>query len=82
MILTNKFAKITTSIMKGVVVVKIYVVSFTKTGKEWKKQLKGVDYMIDHDLYRMDLKVKGLKNAIKWWWRILTNKTKHGIFIK
>ena len=82
MILANKFAKITTSIMKGVVVVKIYVVSFTKTGKEWKKQLKGVDYMIDHDLYRMDLKVKGLKNAIKCWWRILTNKTNHGTFIK
>ncbi len=60
---------------------KIYTVSYTKTGKEWKKQLKGLDYMIDDDLYHMDLKVDGLRNAIKCWWRILTNKPNHGIFI-
>lgn len=59
---------------------KIYTVSCTKTGKEWKKQLKGVDHMID-DLYHMDLKVDGLRNAIKCWWRILTNKPNHGTFI-
>lgn len=60
---------------------KIYTVSCTKTGKEWKKQLKGVDYMIDDDLYHIDLKVDGLRNAIKCWWRIFTNKPNHGTFI-
>lgn len=60
---------------------KIYTVSHTKTGKEWKKQLKGVDYMIDDDLYHIDLKVDGLRNAIRCWWRILTNKPNHGTFI-
>ena len=59
---------------------KIYKVSCTKTGKEWKKQLKGVDYMID-DLYHIDLKVDGLRNAIRCWWRILTDKPNHGTFI-
>ena len=60
---------------------KIYTVSYTKTGKKWKKQLKGVDYMIDDDLYHIDLKVDGLRNAIRCWWRILTNKPNHGTFI-
>lgn len=58
-----------------------YVVSCTKTGKEWKKQLKGVDYMIDGDLYHIDLKVDGLRNAIKCWWRMLTNKPNHEAII-
>lgn len=61
---------------------KIYTVSFTKTGKEWKKQLKGTDHMADNELYRLDLKVRGLKNAVKCWWRIFNNKPNHGTFVK
>nr|DAD57995.1 MAG TPA: hypothetical protein [Caudoviricetes sp.] len=61
---------------------KNYKVSFTKTGKQWKKQLKGTEFMLDDDLYRLDLEIEGLKNTIKCWWRILTNKPNHGTFVK
>lgn len=57
-----------------------YTIRFTRTGREWKKQMNGLEFLIDDDLYRMDLTVKGLKNAIKCWWRILTNKPHHGTF--
>ena len=60
---------------------KRYMISCIKTGRAWKRQLKGVNYMIDDDLYRIDLKVDGLKNAIICWWKMLINKPNHGTFI-
>lgn len=60
---------------------KSYVISCIKTGKAWKRQLKGVNYMIDDDLYRIDLKVDGLRNAIICWLKMLTNKPNHGTII-
>ncbi len=61
---------------------KTYTIRSTKTGREWKKQLKGTEHLIDNDLYQLTLEIKGFKNAVKCWWNIFTNKPNHGTFIK
>lgn len=56
---------------------KTYIVTFTKTGKEWKSFNDGMDMLDDNKYYRMEWQLTGLWNAIRGWWSI--RRKQHGI---